>query len=410
MAERRIATVTQINNYMKAIIERTEVLQNIWIKGEISNLKLHSSGHIYLTLKDEGSNLKAVMFKSAAMKLPFRLENGMKVSANGRIGVFEREGSYQLYIEAMEQEGQGDLFLKLEQLKKKLMEEGLFDEKFKKPIPSFPLRVGIVTSPTGAAVRDILNILKRRYPLCEVYLYPALVQGPGASQTIVRGIEFFNNELNTDVLIVGRGGGSIEDLWAFNEENTVRAIFNSRIPVISAVGHETDFTLSDFAADMRAPTPSAAAELAVPDRGEIGKMLDKNFERLKNSLLTKAEDREARLKLISQRASAATLMRKIENLMQSTDRGFDALIKNYGILLNKKMSALSENGAKLNALSPLKVFERGYSISSVNGKVVRSTEDIKKDDTIVLTLSDGRVMSKVFEIEKSEREADINEI
>lgn len=400
MLQRREATVTQINNYIKAIIERTEVLQNIWIKGEISNLKYHSSGHVYLTLKDEGAALRAVMFKSAVMRIPFKLENGMKVVANGRIGVFERDGAYQLYIENMEQSGQGDLYKKLEELKKKLSEEGIFDDKYKKPIPRFPKKVGVVTSPTGAAVRDILNILKRRYPLCEVYLYPALVQGVGAVASIVKGIEFFNRENAVDVLIVGRGGGSIEDLWAFNEEATVRAIFASSIPVISAVGHETDFTLSDAAADLRAPTPSAAAELAVPDVGEIEVSLQKYRQRLKTLLIAKAEDREMRLRLISERVSPESFNRKIENLMQLTDRTFDFLVKSYNTKCDRKLNELRENAAKLSALSPLKVFERGYSISYKGDKAIKSVNELKENDNITLVLCDGSAEAQVIKIDK----------
>lgn len=399
MAERREATVTQINNYIKAIIERTEVLQNVWIKGEISNLKYHSSGHVYLTLKDEGAALRAVMFKGAVMRLPFKMENGMKVSANGRIGVFERDGAYQLYIENMEQEGQGDLFRKLEELKKKLTAEGIFDERYKKPIPRFPKRVGVVTSPTGAAVRDILNILKRRYPLAEVYLYPALVQGVSAAPSIVKGIEFFNNCHSVDVLIVGRGGGSIEDLWAFNEEITVRAIFASQIPVISAVGHETDFTLSDAASDLRAPTPSAAAEIAVPDSNEIRANLEKYQLRLKNLLLKKAEDSETKLRLISERTSPESFIRRIENLMQLTDRSFDLLLRGYEAKVEKKQSLLVEQAVKLDALSPLKVFERGYSVAYSDNKVLRSTKQVKDNDEIKVVLSDGNVRAKVTGIE-----------
>ncbi len=398
--QRREATVTQINNYIKAILERTEVLQNVWIKGEISNLKYHSSGHVYLTLKDEGSALRAVMFKGAVMKLPFKMENGMKVSANGRIGVFERDGAYQLYIETMEQDGQGDLFKKLEELKRKLTLEGLFDERYKKPIPRFPKRVGVVTSPTGAAVRDILNILKRRYPLCEVYLYPALVQGASAAASVARGIEFFNKSNPVDVLIVGRGGGSIEDLWAFNEEVTVRAIFASQIPVISAVGHETDFTLSDAVADLRAPTPSAAAELAVPDSEEIAQGLDTYKARMKALLLKKAEESEIKLRLISERASAESFTRRIENLMQSADRAFDMLIRATEGKLEKKRNSLTECAVKLDALSPLKVFERGYSVAYSGDKVLRSIKQVKDNDMIKLVLSDGNALTQVKGIEE----------
>ncbi len=398
--QRREATVTQINNYIKAILERTEVLQNVWIKGEISNLKYHSSGHVYLTLKDEGAALRAVMFKGAVMKLPFKMENGMKVSANGRIGVFERDGAYQLYIENMEQEGQGDLFKKLEELKKKLTQEGIFDEKHKKPIPRFPKRVGVVTSPTGAAVRDILNILTRRYPLAEVFLYPALVQGPGAAPSIVKGIEFLNKTQDVDVIIVGRGGGSIEDLWAFNEEVTVRAIFASKIPIISAVGHETDFTLSDAAADLRAPTPSAAAEIAVPDQAEIAQGLEKHRARLKSLLLKKAEESEIKLRLISERASAESFMRRIENLMQTTDRGFDMLQRACESTLEKKLNILSARAVALDALSPLKVFERGYSVAYCGDKVLKSVKQIENNDMIKLVLNDGKVEAQVKGIEE----------
>ncbi|MBQ6796295.1 MAG: exodeoxyribonuclease VII large subunit [Clostridia bacterium] len=401
MAERREATVTQINNYIKAIIERTEVLQNVWIKGEISNLKYHSSGHVYLTLKDEGGALRAVMFKGAVMKLPFKMENGMKVSANGRIGVFERDGAYQLYIETMEQEGQGDLFKKLEELRKKLSLEGLFDERHKKPIPRYPQKVGVVTSPTGAAVRDILNILKRRYPLCEVYLYPALVQGVNAAESIARGIEFFNRENMVDVIIAGRGGGSIEDLWAFNEEVTVRAIFASGIPVISAVGHETDFTLSDAVADLRAPTPSAAAEIAVPDSEELTLALDKYRVRLKTLLLKKAEESETKLRLISERASRESFLRRIENLMVTTDRTFDLLLKSFEGKVERKTALLSQSAAKLDALSPLKVFDRGYSVAYHKDKVLKSVKEIENNDTIHLVLKDGRVEAQVGRIEEA---------
>ncbi len=399
MTERREATVTQINNYIKAILDRCEVLGNVWIKGEISNLKYHSSGHVYLTLKDEGSTLRAVMFKGSVLRLPFKMENGMKVCANGRIGVYERDGAYQLYIETMEQDGQGDLFKKLEELKKKLSLEGIFDEKYKKPIPAYPKRVGIVTSPTGAAVRDILNILKRRYPVCEVYLYPALVQGDNASKTIVKGIEFFNEKLLCDVLIVGRGGGSIEDLWAFNEEETVRAVFKSQIPVISAVGHETDFTLSDAAASLRAPTPSAAAEIAVPEIGEIRTSLLKTSERLKVALLKKAENSEMKLKLISERASKESFVRRLENLMLTTDREYDDLIRAYTNLFDKKAAMLSEKAVALDALSPLKVFERGYSVAYSKDKVLRQVEAVKVGDNISVVLRDGKIDADITRIE-----------
>lgn len=397
------ATVTQINNYIKALLEKTPVIQNIWIKGEISNLKLHSSGHIYLTLKDEGAVLRAVMFRANAARLNFKPENGVKVSAHGRIGVFERDGQYQLYIDQMDKEGKGDLYALFEELKKKLGKEGLFDEKAKKPIPQYPERVGIVTSPTGAAVRDVINVLRRRYPIVKAMLYPVLVQGPSASASIVKAIEFFNKEKKADVLIVGRGGGSIEDLWAFNEEPTVRAVFASEIPVISAVGHETDFTLCDFAADLRAPTPSAAAELAVPDADEIRTFLKNCRERCRSLLENKVIMRRRQLELLSERASFTGFERKIENMMQETDRSFDSLLRAYRAALDRRSSELAKEASRLDALSPLKVFDRGYSVAQTNGRVLRSVEDVKKGDEIVITLTDGLVTSEVTRTERSGR-------
>lgn len=249
------ATVSQLNRFIKQMMDGTPILNNIWVKGEISNYKQHYSGHCYLTLKDEGGVLKAVMFKSSALRLAFAPENGMKVLARGRVSVYERDGAYQLYIEEMQPDGVGSLHIAYEQLKAKLLEEGLFDEAHKKPLPQYPSTIGVVTATTGAAVRDIINVLSRRYPCAKVLIYPTLVQGEGASAGIVEAIEYFNHQRCADVLIVGRGGGSIEDLWAFNEEATARAIYASEIPIVSAVGHETDFTIADFVADLRAPTP-----------------------------------------------------------------------------------------------------------------------------------------------------------
>lgn len=402
MAERRIATVTQINNFIKVLLERTEVLGNVWIRGEISNFKLHSSGHIYMTLKDEGAVLRAVMFKSAASRLLFKPENGMKVLARGRVGVFERDGQYQLYVEEMEAEGVGDLYRLFEELKKKLGGEGLFDERHKKALVPFPKKIGIVTSPTGAAVRDIINILRRRYPIAEAVLYPALVQGQGASESVVRGIEYFNLRGDTDVIIVGRGGGSIEDLWAFNEEATVRAVFNSRIPVVSAVGHETDFTLTDFAADLRAPTPSAAAEIAVPDMREVISFVEGCAERAKQALLNKAETRSRQLKLLSERASLTNFERRIGDLMLLTDRAADDMLRAYKNALEKKAASLSESAARLDAMSPLKVFERGYSVAEIGGRALVSVREAKKGDRIDVRLKDGRVRAEVYETEGCE--------
>ena len=388
---RRIATVTQINNYIKAIMEQTPVLQNVWIKGEISNFKLHSSGHIYLTLKDGGAVLRAVMFRGAAQSLRFRPEDGMKVLARGRISVYEAGGQYQLYIEEMEAEGQGDLYAKFEALKKQLGEEGLFDEQRKKKLPQFPAAIGIATSPTGAAVRDMINILRRRYPMVRVILYPCLVQGEGAAKTVVSAIEHFNSTKSVDVIIIGRGGGSIEDLWAFNEEITARAVAASELPVISAVGHETDFTISDFVADLRAPTPSAAAELAVPDIMDLYATLSSAESRLSALLRQKLAMQQKHFALLSERISAERFLRRLLDAEQCVDRAQTAAVrayKNKTELAEKRLAALC---GKLSALSPIAVFERGYSVAMKDGKNIASAEDINTGDAITVKMTGGEL-------------------
>lgn len=394
---RRIATVTQINNYIKAIMEQTPVLQNVWIKGEISNFKLHSSGHIYLTLKDGGAVLRAVMFRGAAQSLRFRPEDGMKVLARGRISVYEAGGQYQLYIEEMEAEGQGDLYAKFEALKKQLGEEGLFDEQRKKKLPQFPAAIGIATSPTGAAVRDMINILRRRYPMVRVILYPCLVQGEGAAKTVVSAIEHFNSTKSVDVIIIGRGGGSIEDLWAFNEEITARAVAASELPVISAVGHETDFTISDFVADLRAPTPSAAAELAVPDIMDLYATLSSAESRLSALLRQKLAMQQKHFALLSERISAERFLRRLLDAEQCVDRAQTAAVrayKNKTELAEKRLAALC---GKLSALSPIAVFERGYSVAMKDGKNIASAEDINTGDAITVKMAGGELDCSVTE-------------
>ncbi len=392
---RRVATVTQINNYIKALFDKVPVLQNVWIKGEISNYKLHSSGHIYLTLKDENSVIKAVMFKYAAMSLNFKPADGTKVLARGRISVYESGGQYQLYIEEMEEEGKGDLYAKFEALKKKLSDEGLFDEKRKKPLPKFPETIGIVTSPTGAAIRDMINVLKRRCPMVKVIVYPCLVQGENAAESIVKGIEYFNTKKPVDVIISGRGGGSIEDLWAFNEEITARAVASSNIPVISAVGHEVDFTICDFVSDMRAPTPSAAAEIAVPDMVE----LKNNISALKNSmavlLKNKVDSYTKHLELVSKRSGIVQFEKTLLDRSQVVDSLFDRCVNAY-----KNSNKLAKNQfetlcGKLSALNPLAVFERGYCSASKDGKLLNSVSGVGTGDTILLRLADGELDCEV---------------
>lgn len=349
---------------------------------------------MYITLKDEGSVLKAVMFKGAASKLSFVPEDGMMVLARGRLSVYEQGGFYQLYISEMKIDGVGDLYVAFEQMKKRLEEEGLFDSKFKKPIPKFPETVGVVTAATGAAVRDIINVITRRYPYAKILLYPALVQGNGASESVAQGIELFNRLKAADVLIVGRGGGSIEDLWAFNEERTARAIFASEIPIISAVGHETDFTIADFVADLRAPTPSAAAELAVPSQTELLAYTQSIRIRMNNYMARLLENLRLRISRLEMRKPTERLdilRQRVDDLTRSLEKGFER-----NILSERK--CLAELAAKLDALSPLKVMTRGFLLATgADGHIVKSVTGLKKGDSITLRLADGRAECTVDE-------------
>lgn len=385
-------TVSALNNYIKRVMENNSYLKDICVKGEISNLKMHTSGHIYMTLKDESAVIKAVMFKGAAKDMRFELENGMKIIARGRVSVYERDGQYQLYIESIEPDGIGALYVAFEQLKAKLSEEGLFDEKFKKSIPKFPETVGVVTAGTGAAVRDIINVLKRRYPQALVRVFPVAVQGEDAKEEISFAIEYFNKYKLADVLIVGRGGGSIEDLWAFNEECVARAIFASEIPVISAVGHEVDFTISDFVADLRAPTPSAAAEVVVPDAKELIKYLMSAKSKMFMSVNGLIERKRHRLSVCEKRPLADILKNLITDRQIQLDTYVSDLeVSANNVLRTKKEAFLSLSG-KLDALSPLKVLTRGYSVAmDEDGKIIRSVEDVSPNDKIKLKVSDGDI-------------------
>ncbi len=384
--EAKVATVSQINNYVKKILDHNIILNNVWIKGEISNFKHHYSGHLYITLKDEGAVLKAVMFRGSAQSLAFEPNDGMKVLARGRISVYEAGGSYQLYIEEMIPDGVGELYIAYEQLKKQLESEGLFSPEHKKPIPPFPDRVGVVTASTGAAVRDIINVITRRYPMAEIVLYPAQVQGSGAAESVVKAIEYFNATDGADTLIVGRGGGSIEDLWAFNEEITARAIYASKIPVISAVGHETDFTIADFVADLRAPTPSAAAEIAVPSAIELRNRIDTDKNRISRNIVGCIEGNRLLLERFK--------MRTPKNRIDDANLRIDSLIKSMDSSLKMKTMhlkrELSSAAAKLDALSPLQTLARGYSIPTTeDGTVIRSAKEMKVGTEFTLRMKDG---------------------
>ena len=395
----KIYSVSELNNYVKSILDNNENLKYLFVEGEISNYKAHYSGHLYMTIKDETSAIKAVMFAGNASKLRFRPENGMKVLAFGTVSLFPRDGSYQLYISDMQPDGIGALSIAYEQLKKKLQAEGLFNPEHKKPIPQFPKKVGVITSATGAAIQDIFNVLRRRYPVAEVVVRSAQVQGDGASRDIANAIKEFNDINGADVLIVGRGGGSIEDLWAFNEEILARAVFDSRIPIISAVGHETDYTICDFVADLRAPTPSAAAELAVPDVLELKSELISNKQYIYNLVKNRINSEKNKLNAIERSGALKDPILKINdsrrNLLFLSERLSDVAQKT--IDTNKiKFSRLA---GKLDALSPLKVISRGYALVSSDKGIVKSVENINTGDSLSIELSDGSFKATVTEID-----------
>lgn len=392
-----VLSVTQLNTYLKSIIDGDSLLRSLYVVGEISNFTNHyRTGHFYLTLKDENCAVKAVMFASANRRLKFMPENGMKVIVRGRVSVFERDGQYQLYIDDMQPDGLGALNLAFEQLKNRLAQEGLFDERFKKPIPYRCMRIGVVTSATGAVIQDIRNVISRRYPLAEIILAPVQVQGASAAPQIADAIERFNSGDYADVLIVGRGGGSLEDLWAFNEEIVARAVFKSRIPIISAVGHETDFTICDFVADLRAPTPSAAAELAVPDIREDIAFVQTVVYECEANLLQRVNDEKERLEMIKERLRYRSPSMLIDQKIQTVDTLMTSALLSVQRKLDSETARLSSTAARLDALSPLKVMARGYSIVTKDKKVVASSKALKKGDRITVGFSDGERKCEVL--------------
>ena len=417
-------TVSEVNKYIKEVINEDLLLRKVCLKGEISNFKAHSRGHYYFTLKDENSRINAVMFSFNNRNLKFTPVDGMKVLVMGKIDVYESTGSYQIYVEDMEEDGIGRLYIEYEKLKKKLSEEGLFDKDKKKKIRRVPSVIGIVTSPTGAAIKDILTTIKRRYPVCKTILFPALVQGEEASKDIAKKIKLANSykdEYHIDTLIVGRGGGSLEDLWPFNEEVVARAIYNSKIPVISAVGHEIDVTISDFVADLRAPTPTAAAELAVPDINAIITYLDsaktrgynslnniislnnKKLDNLKNSYilnnpLSMYEIKEQKLDTLIDNINRV-MEKRLDNIkvrLYTINNSY--IMNNPDILYKYSNQKLKHIISKLEVLNPLSTLSRGYSIIKKDNKVISSIKNIKLEDVITITLKDGEVISKVIKV------------
>ena len=390
-----VLTVSQLNKYIKGIVEQDRILSRITVRGELSNFKAHYSGHFYFALKDETSVIKCVMFKAYASALKFMPESGMKVVISGRVGVFERDGQYQIYVDSMEASGVGDLHVAYEQLKAKLEEEGLFDDSKKKAIPPYPKKIGVVTSPTGAAIRDIINVLSRRYSMADIYIYPVLVQGSDAPADITGAINYFDRTGWADVLIVGRGGGSIEDLWAFNDEGVARAVYNCRIPIISAVGHETDFTIIDFVSDLRAPTPSAAAELAVPDSGELYDKFAGYSVRLLNSYRSFIDKKRSVISSTENRPVFRNPYEIIDRRRLVVDSVSRNMITTQSLNLAKKAEKLSALSAKLDALSPLKVLSRGYSMVEKGGKPVTTVKNLVPGDEITVKMADGSVECEV---------------
>ena len=393
-----VLSVSQLNRYVKSIIEQDYNLQTVFVQGEISNFTNHyRTGHYYMTIKDEYSSIRAVMFKSANSRLRFMPENSMNVIIKGRVSVFERDGQYQLYIDDMQPDGAGALSPAFEQLKNKLAAEGLFDESRKRPIPRFPERVGVVTSPTGAAIRDIINVISRRFPAAELILCPVQVQGASAAGQIKAAIELFNAKKAADVLIVGRGGGSAEELWAFNEEPVARAVAASEIPVISAVGHETDFTICDFAADLRAPTPSAAAEIAVPDITALSELLGSFSRRMNSAVGGTLTHEKARLEARAQLLKRLSPRNYIDDLAARCGGAgvrIDSAVRHSMEVRRGEIAALC---ARLDALSPLRVIARGYAVASSGGKVLTSPSQVEVGDTIDLRLAGGELKCEVID-------------
>lgn len=416
--ENKYITVAQLTRYIKYKIDNDVNLEEVYLKGEISNFKAHSRGHFYFTLKDEESRIAAIMFASSAKNVKFMPQDGMKVLVKGKISVYPANGTYQIYVNEMLEDGLGNLYIAFEQLKKRLGEEGLFNPEHKKLIPKIPERIGVVTAPTGAAIRDITSTIKRRWPYAKVYLFPALVQGDGAKESITKKIKQAD-DYNLDVLIVGRGGGSIEDLWAFNEEMVARAIYNAKTPIISAVGHEVDFTIADFVSDMRAPTPTGAAEMSVPNKSDVERLLMQINARLIKDVNSYVEIRKNKLSEIMNHHIFKDPMNMVEikeekfsNLLDKLKYNITSLYKSReteyiklkeSIIFKKPLSILDNDKnkfnlivTKLDTLSPLKTIKRGYSITKKDGKVLTSVKGVNKKDKLEVEVSDGNINVEVI--------------
>lgn len=387
----RTLTVSELTAYIKQLVDSDMLLSHVWVSGEISNFKAHSSGHMYFSLKDDKALIKCVMFRTQNSRLKFRPEEGMKVIARGYVSVYPLGGTYQLYIDEMQPDGTGALYLAFEQLKKKLEQQGYFDASRKKPLPLLPCAIGVVTSPTGAVIRDIINVLTRRYQNCRIIVYGSAVQGAEAPAQLIRGIKLFNKLKNVDVIVLARGGGSLEDLWPFNDENLAKAIVESEIPIVSAVGHETDYSISDFAADLRAPTPSAAAELIMPEKKAMKETLKVFEKRLAMSLLNKLKHEKTRLSKIAESRSLNRPLETINQKRQYLDMLERSIIQRGKFRIEGFKNSLSVLAEKLDALSPLTVLARGYAlVQGPNGEVVRTSEGLRKGDNLTVTVCRGK--------------------
>lgn len=393
-------SVTQLTQYIKLLLDRDEILSQVCVRGELSNYKAHSSGHQYFTLKDEGAVISCVMFRSDAMRMRFRPENGMKVILYGRVSLFPKSGQYQIYVTAMQPDGVGALAVAFEQLKRRLHEEGLFDPAAKKPLPAYPQRIALVTSPTGAAVRDMIRILGSRWPMAEVLVCPVRVQGDGAAEEIAAMLDYVDKHRLADVIITGRGGGSLEDLWAFNEEIVARAIWRCETPVISAVGHEPDVTISDYVADLRAATPSNAAELAVPDCTVLQQTLRQTLLRLEQAERNRISRLSQRLKMLAD----SRVMKRPDAYLQQQELQLEMLrqrLEHSGAdMMNRNMTRFQKTAAKLDALSPLKVLSRGYAMVTCEDTVVRSVQQVEAGQSLSVSLSDGTVQCRAETVQR----------
>jgi exodeoxyribonuclease VII large subunit len=392
----KVLTVSALNNYIKKVMDNDFILNNIYLRGEISNFKLHDSGHMYFSLKDEGGKINAVMFRTSAAKMDFRPENGMNVEVKGRVSIYTKDGSYQLYCEEMKQVGIGDLYIAFNKLKEKLSEEGLFDERYKKELPRFPRRIGVITSATGAAVRDIINVATRRNSKVNLLIYPSLVQGKGASEDLIKGIKYMNTLAEVDVIILARGGGSIEELWAFNEEALAYAVFNSKKPIITGVGHETDFTIVDFVSDRRAPTPSAAAEIAVPSMAELNMRINNikiSLDRIYRNDLAK---RMSTIKLFNKTLELNNPLNYIINAYNFIDNLKGRIYNNINMKISLEKEALSKFNSVLHAHNPLNVLNKGYAvIQSNDNNIINDIYKLKDEKEIKVTLKNGSIKGKV---------------